>query len=183
MRAERRLQRDLALLRAVAGDQHMAQFGQPAARLAELGRTHRVGDDRADAGAPQAEFERIGRKQARQRHGDHARLVDRDVERRRVGALRQDDADPVARLHAKLDEQVGDPVGARRQCAIGCHRRRPVLPPFHQRRPVRFAIGVDVAGRHADIEPFGQVPGEGGIDRFERRGLGEHRRSPWRRET
>ena len=47
-------------------------------------------------------LERLGAEQHRQRHRHRAELVDRHVRDRRFEALRQQNRDPVAPLHAEL---------------------------------------------------------------------------------
>ena len=68
-------------------------------------------------------FESVRAEQRKKRHGDHARLVDRDMRYRRLRPLRQQNADAVAYLDALGIEQIGEPIGQLRYVAEGIARR------------------------------------------------------------
>ena len=128
--------------------------------LGDLGEPLRVGEQRLGAGILQPIGERIGAEQHRQRQRDGAELVDRDVDRRDLGRLRQQDRDAVAALDAVRRERIGEPVRCLAQPAVAHVLRAAVLRHGDESELARVALGPAVADLDADIELRRHLPAE-----------------------
>jgi hypothetical protein len=133
------------------------EMRQALAHRQDLGQLRDVGDDRRGFGVAQPIFERLLAEQGEQRqhHGAHA--VSREMTDRELGALAQEDADPIALPGAVGGERVGEPRAGGQKLA-----ERPVVHAAvgvldDQRQAIRL---VPLAHRAADVEPRRHVPAE-----------------------
>ncbi len=148
------------------GVRRFALDGDPVAQVGDLvahGIHRRQPLGRADQGDRRAVGQAVGEgvrpEQGEQRDRDRAQLVDGEMRLRRLEALRQQDADPVAGLNPQAHKRVRQAVGARTQIleADGAHAG---IGPLDQRRRVRRLRRPAVAAGLRDVVARGHVPAE-----------------------
>ena len=127
------------------------QLRQLAADLVELGEPLRVGDDGLHARVRQTVAQRIDAEQDRERHGDCAELVDRDMPDRRLRRLRQQHRDAIAARHAVRRKRVGEPVRHLAQPAEADVLGLAVGADVEDREPAGINVGPLVADIDADV--------------------------------
>ena len=127
------------------------QLRDLATDLVELGEPLRVGDDGLHARIRQSVAQRIDAKENGKRHGDRAKLVDRDVPDRRLRRLRQQHRDAIAARNAVRRQRVGEPVGLLAQPAEADLFGPAVGADVEDREPVRIGLGPLVADIDADV--------------------------------
>ena len=132
--------------------------------LGELGKTLRIGDERAGVGIVQAIADGVDAEQRRERQRDGAELVDGDMERRHLGHLRQQDGDAIPARHAVGAQHVGEAVGGVFQPAVG-NVLVAAGANVQDGEPARIAIGPRVACGDADVVALWNVPAERAIER------------------
>ena len=89
-----------------------------------------------------------------------AELVDRDVDRRDLGRLRQQDRDAVAAFDAVRRQRIGETVRCLAQPAVAHVLRAAVLRHGDERKLARIALRPAVADLDADVELRRHLPAE-----------------------
>jgi len=162
-RARQRLVKALRAVASTIDGQNQPQVQRVALStpyLGELGEARRVGDDDLGSGVLQAVSDRIGAEQHGERQRNRAELVDRNVDRRDLGPLRQQDRDAIAALHTVRRERIGQPVRGLAQPAVAHVLGAAVGTDCDQSQPAGIAVRPAVADLDADVELRGNGPAE-----------------------
>ncbi len=88
----------------------MRDAGAPLADRGHVGQRLRIDERDLRFRVVQPEFERVGAEQERQRHGDRAEAIDRDVRDDGLGALRKDQRDLVAARDTHRRQRIREAV-------------------------------------------------------------------------
>ena len=101
----------VALPLRVAHRHHLAKAGASGPRCQQVGHRRLVGKRHHRLAMVDAVLQRLGAEQHGQRHGHGTELIHRDMCHRCFEALRHQQGDAVAALHAQLHQGVGEAVG------------------------------------------------------------------------
>ena len=121
--------------------------------------------DQSEAGAAvvDAVLERVGAEQHRQRHGDRAQPIERDVRHRGLEALRHDDRHPVAACDAERLQGRGQAVGGAVELAVAVVAPRAVLALVADGNRLGGLPRPAGAADLGDVEALGHLPAKAGM--------------------
>jgi hypothetical protein len=146
--------------------QDQLQLGQLVAKRDDLAEPLRIGDQRPRACVLQAIRDRVRPEQHGERQRDRAELVDRDMNRRDLRSLRQQDGDAVAARDAVGGERVGEAIGRVAQPAEADLVVPAVGMDVENGEARRIRRGPAVADLDAHVVTLGHVPAELRIERI-----------------